>query len=84
MGVATLVTAPRALVDGIGNPGDGPNLSTMGVATELEVNTCFLRFLQVMRLMVQHNGEHRIVNRLGEVCQWFTPHVHRIVASNDD
>ena len=33
LGIAALMATPRTFIDMIGNPGDGPYLSTMGVAT---------------------------------------------------
>ena len=37
-GIAALMATPRTFIDMIGNPGDGPYLSTMGVATQLEID----------------------------------------------
>ena len=56
LGVATLVTAPRAFVDTISDPGDGPNLATMGMSAELEIDTSSLNTIQVVGLMIEHNG----------------------------
>ena len=53
MGVATLMAAPRTFIDIIGDPGDGPNLSTMGVTTKLEVDASSLSTIEVVGLMVE-------------------------------
>ena len=55
LSVASLVGAPRAFVDMIGDPGNGPYLSAMGVATELEVDACGLRLIEVVRLVIEYN-----------------------------
>ena len=54
-GLTTLVATPRAFVDTVGNPGDGPNLSPMGVPAQLEVDTSLLSILQVVGLVVKDN-----------------------------
>lgn len=53
LGVATLMAAPRTFIDIIGDPGDGPNLSTMGVTTKLEVDASSLSTIEVVGLMVE-------------------------------
>ena len=53
LGVATPMATPRAFVDAIGDPRDGPYLSTMGVTTELEVNASSLSTIEVVGLMVE-------------------------------
>ena len=82
LGIATLMATPRAFVDAIGDPRDGPYLSTMGVTTELEVDASCLGTLQGIRLMIEDNriklveGNHHILNGLA-------PSVRDIVTSDD-
>lgn len=52
-GVALRERTIGALVDGILNPGDGPHLTVMRMAAELEIDTCFRRPLKVIGLMVE-------------------------------
>ena len=80
--VATPVRSPRTLILIIGDPRDGPYLSTMGVTTELEVDASCLGTLQGIRLMIEDNriklaeGNHHILNGLA-------PSVRDIVTSDD-
>ena len=52
-----MVAAPRTLIDMVGNPGDGPYLSAMGVTAELEVSTSLLGTVEVVGLVVEKDGK---------------------------
>jgi hypothetical protein len=51
------MTTPRTLIDMVGNPGDRPHLSAMGMSTQLEVDAGGLCTIQVVRLVVEENRE---------------------------
>ena len=56
-GASTLVMAPGLLIHGVGEPVAGPDLSTVCVAAELEVNARSLGLFQVVGLVVQEDGK---------------------------
>ena len=56
-GVAALMMPPRLLVESICDPRDRPNLTTMGVTAELEVDGGLLGFLQLIGLVVEEQAE---------------------------
>ena len=62
--VASLVRSEGAFVDMFRNPGDGPDLSMMGVTTELEVNLLTLGLIQMIRLVVEQDAVFRAVGLL--------------------
>ena len=49
--------SPGLFKDGIRDPGYGPNLSSVRMAAELEVDTGLLGLLQMVGLVVEHEGE---------------------------
>ena len=55
--MTALVTTPRTFIDMIGNPGNWPHLSSMGMATQLEVDACLLGTIEVIGLVVEDNSE---------------------------
>ena len=69
----------------IGDPGDGPYLSAMGVSAKLEVNAGSLCALQMIGLMVENNGVKRMRRgRSHEVLQWFATYVSTVIAPNNN
>ena len=80
-GVAALMMPPRLLVESICDPRDRPNLTTMGVTAELEVDGGLLGFLQLIGLVVEKQAE---TVRVGcEITQGCAPTCHTVVAPDD-
>ena len=80
-GVAALMMPPRLLVESICDPRDRPNLTTMGVAAELEVDGGLFGFLELVGLVVEEQAE---TVRVGcEITQGGAPTGHTVVASDD-
>ncbi len=65
MCIASLVTAESLFVDVFGNPTDGPYLSVVGVAAELEIDACSFGLFQVIGLVVEQDGVFSLVDVLG-------------------
>lgn len=61
VGAAPLVRTEGTLVDMFRDPRDGPDLSVMGVATELEVYLLALCLIQMVRLVVEQDTVFRAV-----------------------
>ena len=58
-GMAAAVLAEGTLVDGIGNPRDGPYLAVVGMAAELEIDTGLFGLFKVVGLVVEDDGIER-------------------------
>ena len=65
LGLAAGVAAPGFFVEGVGDPGRGPDLAVVGVAAELEVDAGLFGFFKMVRLVVEQNGESC---RLRQLC----------------
>lgn len=63
--------SPGFLIYDVGNPRQGPNLTTMSMSAELEIYSGEFSFLKVIRLMVKHKSETiqtlRLVFQTGSV-----------------
>ena len=57
LGIALAERTEGILVDGIGYPGDRPNLPVVGMTAELEVDAVLLSLFQVVRLVVEEDSE---------------------------
>ena len=57
MRLATLVAAPRAFIEPVSDPRDGPYLTAVGVSAQLEVDAGTLCLFQVVWLVVENDGE---------------------------
>ena len=87
--VSALVAAPRALVDVVSNPGDGPYLATVGVTAELEVYAGLLGMVKMVGLMVEQDGKRlpllppkeRVFSY--QFLEGLAAHVGAVVASDD-
>ncbi len=68
MRLATLMSTEGTLIESLGNPVPGPDLTMMGVPRELKIDTCSLGLFQAVGLMVEQqdvgfgtNGPHEFV-----------------------
>ncbi len=53
MRLATLMSTEGTLIESLGNPVPGPDLTMMGVPRELKIDTCSLGLFQAVGLMVE-------------------------------
>ena len=65
------------------NPRDGPDLSVMGVTTELEVYLLVLCLVQVVRLVVEQDTVFRAVSLFHQHTQRIPAEVTAVIASNE-
>lgn len=83
VGATSLVRAESALIDMFRDPRNGPNLSVMGMTTELEVNLLTLSLIQMIRLMIEQDAVFRMVGLLHQNTQRITSEVSTVIASYD-
>ena len=57
VGGAPLVRTESTFVDVFGNPRDGPHLTMMGVAAELEVDLMTLGLIKMIGLMIERSAD---------------------------
>ncbi len=83
-GLSALVAAPRTLVEGISDPRDGPYLSAVGMAAELEVDAGLLGVFEIVGLVVEQDGVLPPVDFCRESGHTAAALVGAVVASDDD
>ena len=89
LGLAAGVAAPGFFVEGVGDPGRGPDLAVVGVAAELEVDAGLFGFFKMVRLVVEQNGEScrlrqlRMLRQLRQLLQGLSAGVRSVVAADE-
>ena len=83
IGLAALPLAISALIHPLDDQAQWPNLATMGVTAQLQVNAVLLGFLQMVRLVVQQDSVVCGVNALNKLLYALAQGVAAVITADN-